>query len=281
MKLANFNLQQQPKTRGYLQCFEADEGHTLIGMDFAALEPKVLAHYSQDDSMQRLYGKTSQPNDIYLYTGAALTGIKDKILPHYNPLLPTPESIAHTKKVCKKERTLCKIFVLAINYGAYIPKLQETLRLGGFDLTASAVRQMYNDYWKLYRGVEAFKSSLEDEWEQNNNVIMNGRNRPIVVDYKFKKDILNRFVQSTGHDVLMTFLLILNRLRLKANINMRPWIADFHDETIWIVSNEYVQPAIDLFNQALDELNQQLCWSVQMTGEVKAGKTLADFKCED
>jgi hypothetical protein len=35
--MAKLNLQQLPKTRGYLECFTARPGHRIVQLDFEAL----------------------------------------------------------------------------------------------------------------------------------------------------------------------------------------------------------------------------------------------------
>jgi hypothetical protein len=50
------NCQQQPKTRGYLECFKPRPGRVWVDHDFTALEPCVLTELSRDESMLKIYG---------------------------------------------------------------------------------------------------------------------------------------------------------------------------------------------------------------------------------
>lgn len=59
-----FNLQQQPKTQGYLECLVARPGHKLVQLDFAALEPIVLAEASRDPALLTLYGQEVENRNI-------------------------------------------------------------------------------------------------------------------------------------------------------------------------------------------------------------------------
>ena len=54
--MASLNLQQQPKSRQYLECFRARPGHKIVQLDFDALEPKITAYFSRDKNLMNLYG---------------------------------------------------------------------------------------------------------------------------------------------------------------------------------------------------------------------------------
>ena len=53
----------------------------------------------------------------------------------------------------------------------------------------------------------------------------------MAVPEMFKQDMLNRFVQSTGHDILTKYVRILTRNLRNASIQYTPIILDFHDAT--------------------------------------------------
>lgn len=108
------NLQQLPKRKEYLSCWIPRPGWVMLDCDVTALEPVVLTGLSKDRAMLSLYGPSApKGQDIYLYVGANLPGIGDAIrATGYDPDNSTPESVAHAKKLCKKERGVAKVVVL-------------------------------------------------------------------------------------------------------------------------------------------------------------------------
>ena len=57
--MPKINLQNTTKTQRYLECFEARPGNKIVAMDFASLEPKVLAYFSRDKNLMSLYGPSN------------------------------------------------------------------------------------------------------------------------------------------------------------------------------------------------------------------------------
>lgn len=276
-----FNMQQQPKTRSYLENFKAAPGHKLVVNDFDAVEPKVQTQFSRDAVMWKLYGPKAKQNDIYIFNWAHMNGLKQKLVGLYDPNNPTHESIAKVKKQHKKLRGMVKTFTLAAGYGAGPKKLRLTLATRGFEVPLPEVFQMHRDYWQLYGGLKRYGKQLEQQWQRNGGYIINGAGRPIaVVGYKLK-DVLNRFVQSTAHDILVRYLWHIQNLRVERGVEMRPVLVDFHDETMWEAPEAEAPKVAAIMVDALKLLNDELGWDIKQTGEPEIVDNLAEVKCED
>lgn len=278
--MARLNLQQQPGTPEYLACFEARPGHKIVSMDFAALEPKVTAYYSRDSSLLQLYGPDAKPNDVYLFNATRMGKLGERILAAgYDPDNPTIEAIAAAKRECKTERHIAKVFTLSANYGAGPGKIMQTLRLGGVDVDYQTCVNYHHAFWQLYAQVKRFERTLLDMYYKNDGYILNGAGRPLTIDNDKLKDVLNRFIQSTGHDVLMRFLTILRKE--SQGLSWHPWLIDYHDETMVEVLENDANKMCQAFTRSLGLLNDQLGWDVKMTGGVKISDNLAQVKKDD
>ncbi|MHA2067894.1 MAG: DNA polymerase, partial [Candidatus Thorarchaeota archaeon] len=196
------NLQQLPKTEGYLKCWRARPQHKIVQLDFSALEPVVLANGSQDPTLMRLYGPDAAPNDVYLYNAAHISAFKDKITRHYDPYAPTPEGIAAAKKHCKPERSANKVVHLAKQYGAGAFRIWHILRENKFPMELDDVKVVCEEWDELYKGTKEFEHKLINQWHQNKGYIYNLVERPVAVHEDKMKDMLNRYCQSAGHDIL-------------------------------------------------------------------------------
>lgn len=106
----NPNMQQQPKEARKM--FVAPNGYLILGADFSAQEPRLLAHFTQDQVLLDIY---DQGKDLYS-TYASL---------HYKR--PYEEVYKNPDGSDTKERKAFKVVILAIMYGMTEKSLAETL----------------------------------------------------------------------------------------------------------------------------------------------------------
>jgi hypothetical protein len=279
--------------KGLVGCVTVPDGFIFVrsqGQCFVtgncAIEPVVLAEYSQDPTLMRLYGPNAKPNDVYLYNAAHISVWSKLIREVYDPLNPTPESLSLAKKQFKTIRSVSKVVHLAKQYGAGSFKIYQTLlenEIVGDDgkpLPRSTVDTICADWDELYSGIKQFEQKLLGEWEFNRGWIYNGVYRPICVHESMVKDILNRYCQSTGHDILLLMLRFINQERKARGIKMYPWICDYHDETIWEVEERDAERAMQLFKDAFKFINETLKPVIPIKGSFLTCDNLADIKCE-
>lgn len=274
------NVQQIPKSKAVMSLFTARTGCVWIDLDFAALEPVVLTEFSQDENLMRIYGNTAPKNDIYLYVAASIPAYRDAILATgYDPYNPTADSLACAKRECKAIRSICKTVVLACQYGAGVNKIMQTLEQDDVFLSYEEVAEIHAGYWNTFAGVRDFSKSLEYEWRRNGGYIINGVGRPMCVPSHMVKDLLNRFVQSTGHDILVKYIRILSDT-LNGIIpgRWKPLIVDWHDACAIEVPEELKDVAVRQMQRAVNQLNTQLQGTIQLRGEPDVGYNLAEIK---
>lgn len=276
------NLQQVPKSRGYLSCYISRPGYVWIDYDFTALEQVVLAELSKDPTLFKLYGPDAPASqDVYLFNGYYLPGLgKDIKAAGYNPDCPTPETIAKAKKEAKSARAVSKTVTLGSSYGMGPGKLAMTLRLQGIACSDIEAREIYQAYWKLYQGVKLYERYLLDEHRRRGGYVLNGIGRPIGVSNDLIKDIVNRVVQSTGHDLLIYYISILDKLLRDANIKANGIAWDWHDEVILEVREQDAEEVYQLFGKAFTILNERLEPTIPLKGDGQIVRSLAEAKLE-
>lgn len=276
------NIQQMPKSKPFLECWIPRPGKVWVQVDFTALEQVVLAELSKDQALWKLYGPAARPNDVYLFTGANLPVIGKTIrAAGYDPDRPTPEGIASAKKLAKKERGIAKIITLASSYGAGAGKIQQTLQLEGIPISLNDCRTIHQGYWQLYAGVKEYERELLRQLNNNNGWVLNGIGRPLGIASDLEKDIVNRVVQSTGHDILVQWLIIYSRILDDRGIPYTPIIADLHDESIIEVDESYAEEALAIMStEAMEELNFILNGKIKLKGAGTIARSLADIKIE-
>lgn len=289
----SFPILQTPKTKAFFGGMKADPDHSLIHSDAGALEPHVCAYYSRDKSLLKLYKKGAPPNDIYIFFGASTPQYGDIFTSlGYDQDAPNKDAIKAIKKAYPDERAVCKKIILGCNYGMGPVKLQTELFLAGFNVSLDDAKIMHAAYWECFGGIKEFGRSLKHEWQRNGGYILGARGEPICIPrpytyfdvelqknktIDYTKDIVNRFVQRSGHDVHMRFIYLINKLRLERGVPMTPFHCDWHDSCTMQVPDEYLDSAIQIYKDAAVELNKELGWDVELRYEPKTGKTLADF----
>lgn len=280
-KKYRLNIQQLPKRRGFLECFVARPGHKLVYTDFSALEMKVSAIASQDKNLYKLYGPGANPNhDVYLFNGAQIPQYSAEIRELYDLDNPTKEGKKAAKEKFSKIRgEIFKPWVLGCQYGLGAPTLFENLTLAGVKgITFEYCQELIKVFRNTYPGLGRLQRRLKARWNTNKGWFTNLRGRPICVDVDKLKDIVNRNIQSSGHDYLMLYLQFLHR-RIKGKAT--PWLVDEHDATIWEVEDKNVDYVKMMFELAFDDLNEVLGFDIKFSGDTKVASNLAELKVED
>lgn len=279
MKSTKFNLLAAPKSKDFMRCFIPKPGYKLIQADINSLEPHVLAHASQDVNFMKVYGPDAKPgHDIYLLAGMKFPGIGDKIKPFYDADNPDPVKIAKLKSELKSIRSdLIKPAYLGWMYGLGAGTMSANL-----GITYGQAKGILRGLETQFIGKVKMQYNLEVEWARNGGYIINGRGRPVCVDKAYKKDLVNRYVQSTGVDLLNRILYHMTVYREDNNIEVIPYIPNFHDETVWQVRDdpEQIEKARAMFRYGINQLNEELDWSVVFKwGGINLGDDLS-VRCE-
>lgn len=279
------NVQQLPKSVGYLSCWRPmAEDETWVDFDIASLEQIVLAELSQDKSLLELYGPGAKKGqDVYLFNGYSMPVIGQEIRDAgYHPEMFSKESVSEAKVIAKKARSIAKVITLAASYGAGPGKIRDTLAVQGIKITFDEAKLMHQGYWKLYSGVKQYSYYLEKQHAKNNGYVLNGIGRPVCCAADYLKDLVNRVVQSTGHDILMLVISEMRRLReLSGNLKLfKPVIIDFHDESLISCKKQDVEKVINLVKQAYKNVNLKLSGMMPIREEGGEVSSLAECKIE-
>ncbi len=265
------NVQNVPKDEGYLKCWTPPPGHKLLILDFASLEPHVLAAASQDPTLMRIYGPESSGWDcIYLSVGSQLGGEVERRIraAGYDPFDNTKESVARAKKEAKDARQIAKVLHLSASYGAGAGKISQALQLQGVDVDYDKAKEMHTKYWQLFAKVKQYEQFLQTQWERNEGWILNPIGRPLAVAQDYLRDVVNRSIQSGGHDCFVLYLSLLSTMLRDAGVEYKPYVWDLHDAVMLTVPEGQVEQAVHIMDhKAMDELNRMLNGKVRLKGE--------------
>lgn len=278
---AKFNITQQNKTPGYLSNFVARPGHKLVQCDLSSIEPRIITHFSQDTTLLSIYGPGAKPNDVYLKNAAHVPLFADEVRKYYDPDNPTVEMVTEAKKQLKKIRSLMKVATLLMGYGGGWRRLQLSLATAGHVLPDCDVKLVHSSYWELYGGIKRLQKQLEDMWTSNGGWFPNIAGRPVCVAHEFLHDACNRMAQSSGHDVLRTWIYYIQKLRVERGVVMLPWLVDFHDETIWECPEHEAERVKQVLIDALKLTDEEYDLTVRLEGDPMIADNLAQIKVEN
>jgi DNA polymerase-1 len=202
------NLQNIPSRAGTgAEVRELFQGNLVVG-DFSQLEPRLMAHFSQDPYMVTAF---MQGKDLY-------------------------QDIAHRVNCT---RDVAKTLVLAMSYGAGAEKVAKTLRLNGHAFSTQQAKQLITDLQKAYGVYFAWREKVIAESRRTGSVsTIDGRLRRL----QFGSDsaaawkdpsapgrqAANAIVQGSAADVVRRVMLHTTRMFPELKL-----LAQVHDELVW------------------------------------------------
>ena len=271
------NSQQLPKVQEFLECFRAPEGYTWISHDFCGLEKVVQAEFTGSPALIALYA-SGKEHDVHLFNTKAVhpdADVRKKLEAAYKC---DKETLDKLKKEFKAERNIGKSLGFSLDYGAGIYKVFRNMNNSGFPLPFETVSNMVKAYRTLYKEVYEFGYNLQREWDVNGGVIENGLGFPISIPERYRHDTLSRFVQNTGHCMLMKSNNYVARKRRAEPHLEYPIIPDLHDERIGMCRIEDIDAVKQMYYGAVAQLNDELKPNIPFTISTAEGPTLWEIK---
>lgn len=262
------NLQNIP-ARGNLgaqvrSLFRAEPGTVFVHADYSMLEPRLMAHFSQDPLLLDIFrgGK-----DIYLETAKVIFG-RD-----------------FTKD--SPERSLMKTYILAMGYGAGPDKLQETLAVAGFPASLKEVTTTLDGLKEAYRTFFDWKEEVISEATEERFVsTLAGHRRRLAVRKRGKyqadswreighdeRAAVNAVIQGSAADIVARLMVNVDR-----NLPQLRILAQVHDELLTECDRDDAEHWVLRRFRAMAETGHGFDLSVPLKFEPKVIQTWAEGK---
>jgi DNA polymerase I-like protein with 3'-5' exonuclease and polymerase domains len=252
------NLQQVP-SRGDLgkrfrALFRAPKGRVFIHGDFSQIEPRLMAHLSQDPVMLDIFARGV---DIYEEAGRLILG----------------------KDVDENERALMKQSTMALDFGARAKKIQTLCAEQGFVFPLYKVEKVYKGITELYHVFFEWKDRQVELCQERGYVeTMGGHRRKIGwidpgMKWKSENQTVATEVQGSAADIMRSAMVEIHR--------RFPWIrfnAMVHDEVLMEIDEEDASPELLKAIQAICETGHGFKLTVPMKFEPKYVRTWAEGK---
>lgn len=245
------NFQQIPKGQ-IRSTIIAPEGYQLLTMDYAQIEPRILAHLAQE---QKLLSSFKDGVDFYSVIASEL--------------LRVPGPVKTIKERFPKERNVCKTVGLSILYGTGAAKLQEVLQKElGLEYSINKCRNFINEYRESFSSISSYKQRLEKE-ASNGRVLYNLLGRPFSIednDDLYMKT-LNTMVQGSASD-----LVIRAAVEIQTTFPFLKQILLVHDEMVFEIPEEYCHLIDAIERVATGDMEELLGLTVPLKVEYNIGR---------
>lgn len=255
-----------------MSAFKVSKGFIGIHSDLKSVEPCFIAHYSKDPTLLKVH--RDGLGDVYLDFAKIAFPHNKELQALYNPNEVCSDEI---KKLFKKERNACKIVHLALGYTGTAVTVAKSLTKAGFPTDAGEAQRLVNAYWQLFFRVKDFSERCKQAIGKN-GMLINPFGRIIQIPREFRKDTMNRLVQSTAHDALMSWVKEIDKQRQLLLPSMSPLLVDTHDSTTWQCPEGDYELAKKIFEDSLRTVNSRLSISVNLSAETKPFHTFYGLK---
>lgn len=261
--------------KAILKNLKCDEGYIGVHADLSAIEPTVTAHYSEDPSLLKVF--RDGLGDIYLDLALELFKTDKELHYGYNPNIPITSEV---KERFAKQRKVAKVIQLAVQYTGTKHTVSKNLTKEGIPTTVEQADEYVRAYWRKFDAVRKFNYQLR-EVNRKEGHLRNIIGRIIRVPDPEYKDLPNRFVQSSAHDILILWVLSIYGRCKEEGIAIKPILLDCHDSTSNQVPKEQGERLRQIYASTLDALNKELGLCVKIKAESKFFTTLAGLKNEE
>jgi hypothetical protein len=153
--------------------------------------------------------------------------------------------------------------------------------LQGIKITLDEMRDIHAAQLELHSGVTEYKQELEREWNRRGGWVLSGLGFPTPVHVDFIKDLGNRVVQRTGHDVHVLCVWLLHSMLSNEGVYTTGVVWDFHDQFIYQAPASQSDTAIFITASSIAELNQFLGGDVRLKCEPRLVNSLSEAKMEE
>lgn len=262
---SNPNMQQVPKGKPR-ELFVAPANHCLVIIDYAQIEPRVVAQLSQDEN---LINGFMEGHDFYSVLIKGVLNLKQSVEEIHATAKDTPY------------RNLGKVVGLSVLYGIGPSKLAVTLKNATKkeDIDFKKAREIIDNYFNAFPGLLELRTKVARSIESR-GYVRNIFGRHVYVDAGDAGHLgVNSLVQSSASDLCLSSQIVLRKRLSKLKMQVR-LVHLVHDEVIYEVpigaEEEFLQVAKEsMTSNVLETVKIGGEWVVPLEVEAKVGPTWA------
>lgn len=253
---ADPNLQNIPVKGEYglriREAFVPPPGHLLLSADYSQIEPRILAHLSQDEKLITVF---ERGEDIHMATAVEIFNLP-------------PD------RITKEMRRAAKTVVFGILYGISPYGLSQNL-----GTTQAEAKKYIDAYFERYAAVKAFLDrTIDQARERGYTTTILGRRRSIPeiastdpVQRGFgERMAVNSPIQGSAADLIKLAMIHVHR-RLRDELPQTKMILQVHDELVFETPEDEVERAKQLVRSEMEATGEKLGLSVPLKVDLGVG----------
>ncbi len=250
------NLQNIPVKGDYglriREAFIAPKGHTLLCADYSQIEPRILAHLSQDPRLLKIF---EDAEDIHMATAMEIFRLS-------------------RDQITREMRRAAKSVVFGIVYG--ISPFGLAANIG---VSQAEAKKYIDTYFERYPGVRALMDrNIADGKTKGFTTTILGRRRPIPelqssdpTQRGFgERMAVNSPIQGSAADLIKVAMINVHR-RLREELPTTKMILQVHDELIFETPDAELERAKHLVKQEMEATGTKLGLSVPLKVDLGTG----------
>ena len=251
------NLQNIPVKGDYglriREAFIAPRGHELLCADYSQIEPRILAHLSQDPRLLAVFAKGE---DIHMATAMEIFGL--------------PSS-----QITRDMRRVAKTVVFGIVYGISPFGLSQNI-----GVSQAEAKKYIDTFFEKFAAVRALMDrNIAEGREKGYTTTILGRRRPIPelqsgdpVQRGFgERMAVNSPIQGSAADLIKVAMINVHKA-LHADLPHVKMILQVHDELIFEVPDHDLDEAKRLVKHEMEAVGKQLGLSVPLKVDLGVGR---------
>jgi DNA polymerase-1 len=251
------NLQNIPVKGEYglriREAFIAPPGHELLCADYSQIEPRILAHLSQDPRLVRVF---ATGEDIHMATAMEIFGVP-------------------AGQITRDMRRAAKTVVFGIVYGISPFGLSQNI-----GVPQAEAKKYIDTFFERFPSVRALMDrNIALARTQGYTTTILGRRRPIPelqssdpVQRGFgERMAVNSPIQGSAADLIKVAMINVHR-RIQEDLSSAKMILQVHDELIFEVPEKDVEDAKRLVKSEMEAVGAQLGLSVPLKVDVGVGR---------
>ena len=235
------------------EAFIAPKGHALLCADYSQIEPRILAHLSQDPRLVDVFAKGE---DIHMATAMEIFGLP-------------------SNQITKEMRRAAKTVVFGIVYGISPFGLSQNI-----GVPQAEAKKYIERFFERFAAVRALMDRNIAEGKANGyTTTILGRRRPIPelqstdqVQRSFgERMAVNSPIQGSAADLIKVAMINVHKT-LHVEVPRAKMILQVHDELIFEVTEGDLEAAKELVKHEMEEVGTHLGLSVPLKVDIGIGK---------
>jgi DNA polymerase I-like protein with 3'-5' exonuclease and polymerase domains len=261
------NLQQVPKGK-MRELFIPREGYKLVDVDFAQIEPRLAAHFSQDPTLLNIF-RTGQ--DFYSANIKFLLGLPwtpEEIYTNMKPVRNVGKTVGLGVLYGVRPDGLCSIINKGLGFYDQLPDKYKHINY-------SKAQEFIRSYFEKLSGLLRLQAQCISDIKHKGYIITLLGRKLFMGGKRANRVALNMLFQNSASDLAGYSQVLVNNYVEKMKLDAK-YILFMHDEGLWEVHPNHIVPFTQALKYVIEVLLPQILrLTIPLKCEINVGDNWA------